>query len=97
MDLPIELFILIVALLNKSNSTWSTSRMKEGVKKQRSELKVGCALGWHWEGSARSVRGEKSTCMDAVELELDFLRRNMLSDRSLGKSASPLLLGSSII
>ena len=58
---------------------------------------MGSDLGMLCDGSSLLARGEKSTWIEAVELELDFLRRKMLSDRSLASSASPLRIVSPII
>jgi len=52
--------------------------MKEGVKKNPSALKVGRDLALQGLGYVFSERGEKSTCTEAVEFELDFLRRKRL-------------------
>lgn len=77
--------------------TSSIPRMKDGVKKHPSELKVGSDLALQGLGSDLAERGEKSTCTEAVEWELDFLSMKRLSLRSRANSPSLLLVGSPII
>ena len=52
--------------------------MNEGVKKHLSELKVGKDFALQGLGCDLSERGEKSTCTEAVDCELDFFSRNRL-------------------
>jgi len=78
MNLRVQLLVFPVALLSKPKGTSSTPRMKEGVKKNPSALKVGRDLALQGLGYVFSERGEKSTCTEAVEFELDFLRRKRL-------------------
>ena len=52
--------------------------MNDGVKKHLSELKVGRDLELQGLGYALADRGEKSTCTEAVDCELDFLSKNIL-------------------
>lgn len=91
MQFLIKLSVLEVAFLSKKGLTWSTARMKEGVKWSLSRLKVGRVRDDPEGCSSFWTRGEKSAWRATVDWQLDFLRRNMLSEHSRPSSASLLL------
>lgn len=72
--------------------------MKAGVKCCLSRLNPGRAPTVLPVGPCSpGLSEEKSTWIEAVELELDFLSRNMVSHSSLPSYPSPLLFDSLII
>lgn len=64
--------------------------MNEGVKYLLSKLKIGKVFLVLMSCESFCERGEKSTWIDAVEVELDFFNKKRLSSISFDCSDSPL-------